>query len=130
VQGGGLAVQMVSGVPVVAAPTEIDISNAHALRTALLNASALQTGTLVVDMSRTEFCDSTGLNVLVRAYERARDDGGQLLLVIRASAVMRIFAVIGINRLMPIFADLEQALEHVQDPSDTALPEDTLIPEK
>ena len=103
-------VQVVGGVPVVAAPEEIDITNAAWLRAALLEAAAHGSGTLVVDMAQTQFCDSAGLNVLVRAHKRARADGGELLLVICAAAVLRIFAVTGIDHLIPNFPDLEQAL--------------------
>jgi anti-sigma B factor antagonist len=63
---------MARGVPVVTAPEEIDITKAGALRAALLEAAAHGHGTLAVDMSRTQFCDSAGLNVLVRAHKRAR----------------------------------------------------------
>jgi len=103
-------VEVVGGVPVVTAPEEIDITNAAGLRAALLEAAAHGSGTLVVDMAQTQFCDSAGLNVLVRAHKRARADGGQLLLVICAAAVLRIFAVTGIDHLIPSFPALEQAL--------------------
>jgi anti-anti-sigma factor len=103
-------VEVVSGVPVVTAPEEIDIGNAAGLRAALLEAAAHGSRTLVVDMAQTQFCDSAGLNVLVRAHKRARAVGGELLLVICASAVLRIFAVTGIDHLIPNFLNLEQAL--------------------
>jgi anti-sigma B factor antagonist len=99
---------MLSGVRVVTAPEEIDITNAAGLRAALLEAAGSRT--LVVDMARTQFCDSAGLNVLVRAHKRARAEGGELLLVICAAAVLRIFAITGIDRLIPNFPDLDQAL--------------------
>jgi anti-anti-sigma factor len=67
-------VQVVGGVPVVTAPEEIDITNAAGLRAALLEAAAHGSGTLVVDMAQTQFCDSAGLNVLVRAHKRAQAD--------------------------------------------------------
>jgi anti-sigma B factor antagonist len=103
-------VEVVGGVPVVVAPEEIDITNTTGLRAALLEAAAHGNRTLVADMSQTQFCDSAGLNVLVRAHKRARAEGGELLLVIRAAAVLRIFAVTGIDQLVPTFPDLEQAL--------------------
>jgi anti-anti-sigma factor len=103
-------VEVVSGVPVVTAPEEIDITNAAGLRAALLEAAADGSRTLVVDMAQTQFCDSAGLNVLVRAHKRAQADGGELLLVICAAAVLRIFAVTGIDHLIPTFPTLEQAL--------------------
>ena len=103
-------VGMAGGVAVVAAPEEIDIGNAAVLRAALLQAAAHGHGTVVVDMSRTQFCDSAGLNVLVRAHKRAQADGGELLLVICGAAVLRIFAVTGIDYLIPRFASLDEAL--------------------
>jgi anti-sigma B factor antagonist len=103
-------VELVDGVPVVAAPGEIDITNAAGLRAALLQAAARGNGTLVVDMSRTQFCDSAALNVLVRAHKRAQAEGGEVLLVIAAVTVLRIFAVTGINHLIPHFPSLEEAL--------------------
>jgi anti-anti-sigma factor len=103
-------VEVISGVPVVTAPEEIDITNAAGLRTALLEAAALGSGTLVVNMAQTQFCDSAGINVLVRAHKRARAEGGELLLVISGAAVLRIFAVTGIDHLIPTFPNLEQAL--------------------
>jgi anti-anti-sigma factor len=103
-------VEVVSGVPVVTAPEEIDITNAAGLRAALLEAAAQGSKTLVADMAQTQYCDSAGLNVLVRAHNRAQADGGELLLVISGAAVLRIFAVTGIGRLIPSFPSLEQAL--------------------
>jgi anti-anti-sigma factor len=103
-------VEVASGVPVVTAPEEIDAANAAGLRAALLEAAAYGSRTLVVDMAQTQFCDSAGLHVLVRAHKRARAEGGELLLVISAAAILRIFAVTGIDHLIPNFPTLEQAL--------------------
>jgi anti-anti-sigma factor len=99
-------------VPVVAAPEEIDASNANWLRAALLEAAARGHATFVVDMTRTRFCDSAGLGVLVRAHNRAQAEGGELRLVIPASAfVLRVFALTGIDRVIPNFPGLDEALE-------------------
>ena len=75
-------VEVVRGVPVVAAPEEIDITNAEALRSALLTAAANGPGTLVVDMTATRFCDSSGLHTLIAAHKRAEAEGREVLLVI------------------------------------------------
>lgn len=101
------------GVPVVAAPAEIDVTNAGLLRTVLLSAGADGSRTLVVDMSGTHFCDSAGLNVIVRAHQRAEAQGHQVRLVMSGTAVLRIFVVTGIDRVIPIFASLDEALAPV-----------------
>lgn len=113
-------VVMVSGVPVVAAPEEIDVTNAAALRAALLQAAAHGARTLVVDMSQTQFCDSAGLHVLVRAHYRAQANGGEMRLVIRGAPVRRIFAVTGLDRVIPGFPSLEQALRQSPAPPASA----------
>jgi anti-sigma B factor antagonist len=103
-------VEMLDGVPVVAAPEEIDITNAEALRSALLTAAAGGHGALVVDMSRTQFCDSSGLHALIAAHKRAGAEGREVLLVIPGAVVLRVFALIGMDRLIPNFASLAEAL--------------------
>jgi anti-sigma B factor antagonist len=106
----GFPVGVVSGVPVVAAGEEIDITNAAELRAAVLGAAAHANGTLVVDMSQTRFCDSAGLHVLVSAHRRAEAEGRELRLVISGAAVLRIFAITGVDRMIPNFPSLGEAL--------------------
>ena len=103
-------VEVVRGVPVVAAPEEIDITNAEALRSALLTAAADGHGTLVVDMTRTRFCDSSGLHTLIAAHKRAGAEGREVLLVIPDTAVLRVFALTGMDRVIPNFTTLAEAL--------------------
>src|SRR4051812_38871887 len=92
------ATEVVGGVHGVATPEEIDMNNAAGLRTALLAAAVPGPGTLVVDTSATQFCDSAGLHVLVRAHQQAQP-GGELLLVLPATTVLRFFAIAGIDRM-------------------------------
>ena len=101
---------VVEGVPVVTAPEEIDVNNAPTLQAALLEAAGPGAAMVVVDMSRTRFCDSAGLNALVDGDRRARVEGGEVRLVIAREAVARIVALTGMDRVIPIYASLEEAL--------------------
>jgi anti-sigma B factor antagonist len=103
-------VEVIEGVPVVTAPEEVDISNAPLLQKALLQAAGPEHVLVVVDMSRTRFCDSAGLNALISADRRARADGGEVRLVITGGSVVRIVALTGVDRVIPIYASLEEAL--------------------
>jgi anti-sigma B factor antagonist len=108
-------IEMIKGVPVVIAPEEIDATNADSLRALLLQAACAGQGTFVVDLTRTQFCGSAGINVLVAAHNRARAEGGELRLVIPASAmVWRVFAVTDIDHLIPNFPTLDEALQPAQ----------------
>jgi hypothetical protein len=61
-------------------------------------------------MIRTRFCASSGIGALVRAHKRAVAGGGELRLVIPASAaVLRVFAITGIDQVIPNFPSLYEA---------------------
>jgi anti-sigma B factor antagonist len=109
---GSFPVEVLGGVPVVAAPGEIDITNAEALRSALLAAAAAANGhgTLVVDMTRTQFCDSSGLHTLIAAHKRAEAEGREVLLIIPNTTVLRVFALTAMDRVIPNFTSLPEAL--------------------
>ncbi len=110
VPDGTFPVEIIQGVPVVAAPAEIDITSAETLRAALLTAAASGHGTLVVDMTRTRFCDPAGLHTLIAAHKRARAERGQLRLVIPRAPVLRVFALTGVDRVIPNFTTGAEAL--------------------
>ena len=102
-------VEMAGDVPVVVTPGDIDITNAAAFRTALLEAAG-RSRTFVVDMSRTQFCDTAGIHALVAAHKQAEADGREVRLVITSASVLRIFAITGFDQLISRFSDLDQAL--------------------
>jgi anti-anti-sigma factor len=102
---------MINGVAVISAPAEIDILSAEQLRTVLREAGTRGRATVVVDMTGTRFCDSEGFSALIAAHKWALAEGGGLRLVIPAgSPVLRIFRAIGLDRFIPRFGSLEQAL--------------------
>ena len=103
-------IEVLEGVSVVVAPPEIDITNADGFRVTLLEASAAANSVLVVDLSGTDFCDSMGLNVLVREHERAEAAGGAVFLAAPGEAVRRIFQVTGIDRFLRTSPSLDAAL--------------------
>jgi anti-sigma B factor antagonist len=98
-------VTMLRGVPVIIAPAEIDMAHAEPLRAMLAETAARGHATIVVDLSATRFCDSAGLHVLIRAHRMAVAEGGELRLVIGSRSVPPIFAITGVDQVMPRFAD-------------------------
>jgi anti-anti-sigma factor len=108
----GFAVRITRGVPVVIAPQEIDITNADRLRAALLHAAARPGPALVVDMTRTRFCDCAGLHALIGAHKRAQAEGRQVRLAVTGAQVRRILALTALDRLIPVYTSLDQSLAH------------------
>ena len=90
---------------------EIDLYTVPRLQRAL--ASALGDGgpvRLIVDMSGVEFCDSTGVNVLLAAHRQAREAGGSLALAAPRRAVRKILQVTGLES---VFTVIETPVEAV-----------------
>jgi anti-sigma B factor antagonist len=110
-------VDVAAGVPVIATPAEIDVTDAEGFRAALLRAAAAGPGTLVVDMTGTRFCDSSGLHVLIAAHKRARAGGHQLLLVIPDLTVLRVFTLTGVDQVIPVFTTVAEAVVHASVPA-------------
>lgn len=100
----------VNDVPVITPDVEIDAANADHLRAAIAGALAAGPRLLVIDLGATQFCDSTGLSVLVRAHKRLAEEGGELRLVARAPTLLRIFAVTGMDSMFRIFGTRDAAL--------------------
>jgi anti-sigma B factor antagonist len=101
--------KMINGVPVLATPAEIDVTTAEQLRAVLLAATE-QYRTLVLDMTRTRFCDAAAVHALVTARKRVLAKGGELRLAVPADGtVQRVLTVLGVDRLIPCFASLEEA---------------------
>jgi anti-sigma B factor antagonist len=60
---------------------------------------------VVVDMSGIEFCDSTGMNVLLAAQRRAREQGGELELAAPRPAVRKVLRVTGLGSVFTVLDD-------------------------
>lgn len=86
---------------------ELDISGAGEVQRALEEVERSTTGSLVIDLRRLEFLDSTGLRLILSADARARDRGSDLIVVRGPEPVDRVFRMAG----------LERRLRFVEDPA-------------
>ena|SRR5438552_2912955 len=85
---------------------EVDIASAGRLEDELKSLESDSPGTLVLDLRRVGFIDSTGLRAVIAADERARSESRRLVVVRGSDAVERLFNV----------TQLDQRLEIVDDP--------------
>jgi anti-anti-sigma factor len=65
---------------------------------------------LVIDCSGLEFCDSTGLNVLLGARLRVEALGGAVHLAAMRPTVARVFEITGADAVFTVHDTLDQAL--------------------
>ena len=86
---------------------EIDLYTAPRLHSELaaVIANSAPATKIIVDMSGVEFCDSTGMNVLLSCLRQARERGGELELAAPRPPVKKILQVTGLDSVFTIGAD-------------------------
>lgn len=95
---------------VVAVAGELDHHTADLLRESLESCVADGFGRLVVECSRLEFMDSTGLNVLLGARLKAEAAGGGVHLAGMRPVVARVFEITGAEAVFTVHDSLDRAL--------------------
>ena len=108
-------------------PEEIDISNSDQVRDELLSLLNRGPAVMIVDMAETTFCDSAGVNALVRAQKRAWANDAEIRLVVGSLGVQRVLSITGVDRLISVYptvaASLDQSLDQADQPGDPAHPD-------
>lgn len=90
------------GVVTVALDGELDIASAPLLDAALADVERGGERTLLLDLARVRFMDSTGLRTLLSARRRAEAAGRSLRLANLPPDVERVFEVTGVGRIFDI----------------------------
>ncbi|MFE1956020.1 STAS domain-containing protein [Streptomyces sp. NPDC059524] len=89
---------------------ELDHHTADLLRESLEECLDQGLSRLVIDCSRLEFCDSTGLNVLLGARLKAEAAGGGVHLAGMLPVVARVFEITGAEAVFTVHETLAEAL--------------------
>ena len=94
-----------NGLVHVALVGELDLSTVAKVQEELRKIEEGEPPTLVMDLSKLTFLDSTGLRCIITADERARESGRRMVIVRGPDPVQRVFAI----------TRLEERLEMVDD---------------
>jgi anti-sigma B factor antagonist len=103
-------IQVVRGVPVIAAPAYLRVASAGRLRKTLLHLAETGHVTVVLDMSATIACDAAGQAELARAYKHAAAEGGDLRLVAGRRALSEVLAGSGLECVIRHFPTVAEAV--------------------
>ncbi|MFG3000244.1 STAS domain-containing protein [Streptomyces sp. NPDC048340] len=98
-----------SGATVMVMSGELDHDTAAPFQQ-VFDAAWRDGGRLLVDLSHLDFCDSTGLNLLLHGRLAIQAAGGSLELVGLHQPVARMFHVTGADRLFRTHTDVRTAL--------------------
>ncbi|MEZ0156827.1 STAS domain-containing protein [Streptomyces griseorubens] len=78
----------------------------------------------LLDLSAVPFMDSSGMNIILRVYQEARELPGSVHIISPTPAVRRILDLTGVSITVPVSESVDEALERVDRPqADPAEPE-------
>jgi anti-sigma B factor antagonist len=86
----------------IAVAGELDLSSALTFDEEVRRAEARRPQTLILDLRRLRFMDSTGLRLIMSAHSRARTRGRRLAIVLGNEPVRRLFRLAGVTRRLDI----------------------------
>jgi len=87
----------------------IDASNARAFKDAI-QPLLTQGAMLVLDLSKVEFIDSSGLGALVSCLRQAHADGGEIKLSGLSKPARALFELVRMHRVFEVFNNSEEAV--------------------
>ncbi|MBI3910747.1 MAG: STAS domain-containing protein [Armatimonadetes bacterium] len=99
-----------AGLPVIRLAGELDLMTAAKARDAILAALDECPRVLVLDVRDLTYIDSAGVGVLLAGWQRARNQGGKIVLLAPQPTVKRILSIAGLDEAFPACADEEALL--------------------
>jgi anti-anti-sigma factor len=95
---------------IVPLPAEIDMANEEDVGEQLRAAFAPGVTVVIADLGSTVFCGTSAVRQLVLARKRAVASNRELRVVISSAGVLRVLAILGLDRELEIYPDLAAAL--------------------
>lgn len=108
-----------AGAVLVAVAGDLDHHTAPELRLVLEEAPFTAGVPVLLELSGLDYCDSTGITVLLSAWTRARGAAVPLSLVGLPEHLLRLFAVVGLDQVLTFHETTEQALAGLTGPTRT-----------
>jgi len=105
-----LATRTVADYTVLEVGGEVDVYTAPRLRERLIEVIDGGGRRVIVDLSRVDFLDSTGLGVLVGALKRLRAAGGTFRLVCGKESLLKIFRITALDQVFPLHPTVDEAI--------------------
>ena len=90
---------------------KLDASNASELKSELLVLNKNGVNNMVIDMSETRYCDSSGLSAILSANRLCRDTNGRFALCGLNENVVKLIQIAQLDRVLTITNDQASALE-------------------
>ncbi len=108
-----IEVEEKEGYNVVSPVGELDIYSVPLFRKVVLKLEGDRRRDLILDLSRVTFIDSSGLGSLIEIFQKVQSMDGDIAYVVDNPRMIKIFRLVGLDRIFRIFPNLGRALQDV-----------------
>jgi anti-sigma B factor antagonist len=88
---------------------KLDASNAPELKSELLLLHKQGVQSIILDLAKTKYCDSSGLSAILTGNRLCKDTNGQFILCGLQDSVAKMISIAQLDRVLSIVATLEDA---------------------
>lgn len=106
-----IQVEQMGRSAVISVRGEVDLYSSPALRQEIKKQVKKKPEVLVIELSRVDYMDSSGVATLVEGLKNIGKKGGQLKLAGLTDPVRQVFKFAHLDKVFEIFPDLDKALD-------------------
>ena len=108
-----IEVEEKEGYRIVTPVGELDIYTVPLFRKVVLKLEGDRRHDLILDLTRVTFIDSSGLGSLIEIFQKVQSAEGVIAYVVDNPRRLKIFRLVDLDRVFPVFQNLGRALQDV-----------------
>ena len=108
-----IEVEEKEGYHIVSPVGELDIYSVPLFRKVVLKLEGDRRHDLILDLTRVTFIDSSGLGSLIEIFQKVQSVEGEIAYVVDNPRILKIFKLVDLDRVFPVFPNLGRALQDV-----------------
>ena len=90
---------------------KLDASNASLLKDELTNLNKKGVNTIIINLTNTKYCDSSGLSAILVANRICKDTNGKFVLVGLQANVLKLISISQLDKVLTITSSITEAVE-------------------
>ena len=97
-------------IPIISISGDIDLESSPQLREFLKPKAAQKTPRLLLDFTKVDYIDSSGLATLIEYFQSVQSGGGKLALACLSPRVKNVFEIVRLEQIFALYPDIPSAL--------------------
>ena len=90
---------------------KLDVNTASDLKSELVLLNKKGTNSLVLDLSETKYCDSSGLSAILMANRLCKDSSGEFVLTGLNTTIFKLIQIAQLDKVLTIKSSIEEVSE-------------------